>query len=68
MHKTTTNQLKPSENTSNARPIAGVNTTFVMHVEKNNENLPPLEHSSCELENKSPVKVPKIRRKKKFAS
>jgi hypothetical protein len=33
------------------------NATFVMNIDKNNENLPPFDCSS-------PVKIPKIRKKK----
>ncbi|CAF2329583.1 unnamed protein product [Rotaria sp. Silwood2] len=68
IHKTTTNNFKPLENSSNAQPIVVVNAAFVMHVDKNNENLPPLEYKSCERDNKSPVKISKIRKKKKCTS
>ncbi|CAM2719493.1 unnamed protein product [Rotaria socialis] len=68
LHKATTNNVKPLQNTSNARPIAVANATFVVGVNKNNENLPPSEYRSDEIENRSPVKVPKILKKKKCAS
>ncbi|CAF5058705.1 unnamed protein product, partial [Rotaria sp. Silwood1] len=68
IHKTTTNNFKPLENSSNPRPIVVVNATFVMHVDKNNENLPPLEPKSCEIDNTAPIKIPKIRKKKKCVS
>jgi hypothetical protein len=58
LHKTTTNKLTPLQISSNTRPIVVVNGTFVMHVDKNNENLPPSECTS-------PIKIPKIRKKKK---
>jgi hypothetical protein len=59
--KSTTNKLTTSQVSSNTRPIVVVNATFVMHVDQNNENIPP---SNCT----SPVKNPKIRRKKKCIS
>lgn len=67
-HKSKANDVEVLSNSSKARPIVVVNATFVVHVDKNNENLPPLECKSSETENKSPVKVPKIRKKKKCAS
>jgi hypothetical protein len=57
----TANKLTSLPSSSNSRPIVVVNTTFVTHVDKNNENIPPSEY-------KSPVKVPKIRKKKKIVS
>lgn len=69
VNKTTTgNHLKSIQNSSKSRSIVVANAKFAKNVNKNNENLHPLEHESCEIENKSPVKVPKIRRKKKNVS
>jgi hypothetical protein len=60
-HEPTTNKLTSSHPSSNNRPIVVANATFTLPVDKNNENLPP---SQC----KSPVKIPKIRKKKKCVS
>jgi hypothetical protein len=58
LHEETTNKLRSS---SNIQPIVAINATFTMPIDKNNENIPPHE---C----KSPVKIPKIRKKEKMYS
>jgi len=57
-HEPTTNKLPCSSNT---QPVVVVNATFVIPVDQNNENIPPLDCTSL-------VKVPKIRKKKKCIS
>lgn len=54
-HKPTMNKLSTSQTSLNTKPVVVGNATFVMHVDKNNENLPP----------SSVNKPPKIRKKKK---
>ncbi|CAF2904991.1 unnamed protein product [Rotaria sp. Silwood2] len=58
LHEVTTNKLTSS---SNIQPLVVINATFTMPIDKNNENAPPYE---C----KSPVKIAKIRKKKKCIS
>jgi len=55
LHEPTTNKLTPSQIPSNNRPIVVNNATYIMPVDKNNENMPP-------------VKIPKIRKNKKCVS
>ncbi len=50
-----TNLHRSIKTSSNTQPIVVVNKTFVMHIDNNNENLPPLKYNS---------NVPKTRKNK----
>ena len=53
----------PSKRSDNTQPPAA-NGTYILHTDKNDENKPPARGDSSEKEDISPVKIPKVRKKK----